>query len=75
MIEIFCHNNFKDSDAYPKVETAYDAPIEVEPLCFGQNNPDRHSCQFAKIKDWATGNAEEALRQMMNNEYEYNQIK
>jgi len=68
LIEIFCHNNFKDSDAYPKVETAYDAPIEVEPLCFGQNNIDRNSCAFAKIKDWTTRNAEETLKQMMCNQ-------
>jgi len=64
---------FKDADAYPKVETAYEQPIEVEPLCFGQNNPDRNSCQFSKIKDWATLNAEETLRQMMNNQHQYDQ--
>jgi len=64
---------FIDADAYPQVESAYDAPVEVESLCFGQNNPDRNSCQFAKIKDWATQNAEETLRQMMGNQYEYEQ--
>ena len=62
---------FIDADAYLAVESAYDNPIEVESLCFGQNNPDRNSCQFAKIKDWATENAEETLRQMMGNQYEY----
>ncbi len=40
---------------------------------FGQNNPDRYSCQFSKIKDWATQNAEETLRQMMGNQYQYEQ--
>jgi len=64
---------FIDADAYPAVETAYESPIEVEPLCFGQNNPDRNSCAFAKIKDWATQNAEETLRQMMGNQYQYEQ--
>jgi len=64
---------FIDADAYPSVETAYESPVEVEPLCFGQNNPDRYSCQFAKMKDWATQNAEETLRQMMGNQYEYDQ--
>jgi len=64
---------FIDADAYPAVNAAYDKPIEVEPLCFGQNNPDRNSCAFAKIKDWATENAEETLRQMMGNQYEYDQ--
>jgi len=64
---------FIDADAYPQVESAYDAPVEVESLCFGQNNPDRNSCQFAKMKDWATQNAEETLRQMMGNQYEYEQ--
>jgi len=62
---------FIDSDAYPAVEAAYESPIEVEPLCFGQNNPDRNSCQFSKMKDWTTQNAEETLRQMTNNQYEY----
>ncbi len=61
---------FIDADAYPAVNAAYDEPIEVEPLCFGQNNVDRNSCAFAKIKDWATANAEDALRQMMNDQYE-----
>ncbi len=64
---------FKDADAYPAVQAAYDAPVDVEPLCFGQNNPDRNSCQFSKIKDWATQNAEETLKQMMGNQYEYEQ--
>ena len=40
---------------------------------FGQNNPDRYSCQFSKIIDWATQNAEETLRQMMGNQYQYEQ--
>jgi len=64
---------FIDADAYLAVESAYDNPIEVESLCFGQNNPDRNSCQFAKIKDWTTQNAEETLRQMMGNQYQYDQ--
>jgi hypothetical protein len=64
---------FIDADAYPTVQTEYEAPLEVEPLCFGQNNPDRNSCAFAKIKDWATQNAQETLRQMMGNQYEYEQ--
>ena len=64
---------FIDADAYLAVESAYDNPIEVESVCFGQNNPDRNSCQFAKIKDWTTANAEETLRQMMGNQYEYEQ--
>ena len=59
---------FVDADAYPQVETAYDAPLEVEPVCFGQNNPDRYSCQFDKMQEWATANAEETLRQMTNNQ-------
>jgi len=62
---------FVDADAYPAVEAAYDKPVEVESLCFGQNNPDRNSCQFSKMKDWATLNAEETLRQMTNNQFEY----
>jgi len=64
---------FIDADAYPNVGAVYDEPIEVDPLCFGNNNPDRNSCAFAKMKDWATANAEEALRQMTNGQYQYEQ--
>jgi len=64
---------FIDADAYQSVEAVYDEPVEVESVCFGQNNPDRNSCQFAKIKDWTTQNAEETLRQMMGNQYQYDQ--
>ena len=30
---------FIDADAYPTVETEYEAPIEVEPLCFVKTTP------------------------------------
>ncbi len=64
---------FIDSDGYPSVDAVYEQPIEVEPLCFGQNNNDRISCAFAKIIDWTTVNAEETLRQMMNDQYQDDQ--
>ncbi len=64
---------FYRNDCKQLFTAVYDEPIEVDPLCFGQNNPDRHSCAFAKIKDWTTANAEETLRQMMGNQYQYEQ--
>jgi len=63
---------FIDADAYPAVQASYEAPIVVEPLCFGNNNPDRNSCAFAKMKDWATSNAEQVLQNMLKGNHIYN---
>jgi len=62
---------FKDAHAYPYIETAFEAPLEVEPLCIGEDVFHRGNCAFDKVKEWATGNAEETMRQIMNNEYTY----
>ena len=62
---------FKDADAYPYVETAFEPPLEVEPLCIGEDVFHRGNCAFDKVKEWATNNAEETMRQIMNNEYTY----
>jgi len=61
----------KDADAYPYIETAFEEPLEIEPLCIGEDANDRRTCAFKKVRDWATKNAEETLRQMQNNEYTY----
>ncbi len=62
---------FIDAHAYPSIETKFEAPLKVEPLCIGEDVFHRHNCAFDKVKDWATNNAEETLRQMQNNEYIY----
>jgi len=62
---------FKDAHAYPYIETAFEAPLEVEPLCIGEDVNHRGNCAFDKVKEWATNNAEETMRQMLNNEYTY----
>jgi len=62
---------FKDAHAYPYIETAFEAPLEVEPLCIGEDVFHRGNCAFDKVKEWATNNAEETMRQIMNNEYTY----
>ena len=61
----------KDAHAYPYVETAFEAPLKVESLCIGEDVMHRHTCAFDKVKEWATNNAEETMRQILNNEYTY----
>jgi len=56
---------FKDADAYPYVETTFEAPIEVEPLCLDENPNHRDTCAFEKVKQLTIKNAEETLRQIM----------
>ncbi len=66
---------FKDSDAYPYVETKFEAPLEIEPLCLNEDSTYRHSCAFAKVREWTIGNAENALQDIMpiNNIYRIQQ--
>jgi len=61
----------KDAHAYPYVQTAFEAPLKVEPLCIGEDVFHRNTCAFDKVKEWATNNAEETMRQILNNEYTY----
>ena len=62
---------FKDSDAYPSIVTEFDNPLEIDSLCLNEDPTYRNSCAFAEIRDLATQNAEETLRQMLNGEYRY----
>jgi len=59
----------KDADAYPYIETAFEEPLEIEPLCIGEDVIHRNTCAFDKVREWATRNAEETLRQMLNSGY------
>ncbi len=62
---------FKDSDAYPSIETAFEDSLEIDSLCLNEDPTYRYSCAFAEIRDQAILNAEETLRQMENGEYRY----
>jgi len=50
-----------DIYAYPKVETSYDAPLEIEKLCLNENPNKRYTCAFDKVREWTIKNAEKAL--------------
>jgi len=56
---------FKDEHAYPYVETTFENPLEIEPLCLDENPNHRYSCAFEKVKQWTIKNAEKALHQIM----------
>jgi len=62
---------FKDADAYPYVETAYEKPLKVKSLCIEDDVFHRYTCAFEKVKEWTIRNAEETMRQILNNEYTY----
>jgi len=53
-----------DIYAYPQVETSYETPLEVEPLCLNENSNKRYTCAFDKVRDWTIKNAEKALSEL-----------
>jgi len=53
---------FVDVDGYPSVNTAYDKPIKVEPLCINEDSSQRNSCAFEKVRDWTTKSAQKNTR-------------
>ena len=50
-----------DIYAYPKIETSYEPPIEIEPLCLNENPNKRYTCAFDKVRELTIKNAEKAL--------------
>jgi len=62
---------FVDSDAYPEVESAYEKPIKVEPLCINESSNHRNSCAFEKVKNWTTQNAQKTLDDILAGNYVY----
>jgi len=58
---------FKDSDAYPSIDSVYNDLLEIDSLCLNEDPNYRYSCAFEKIRERAIQIAEETLRQMMNN--------
>jgi hypothetical protein len=53
-----------DAYAYPLIETSYEQPLEIEPLCLNENSNKRYTCAFDKVRDWTIKNAEAALEQI-----------
>jgi len=62
---------FIDKDRYPYVETAYEKPLDVKPLCLNEDPYYRNSCAFDKVQDWTTKNAEYLLEDILNGNYIY----
>ena len=54
----------KDAYAYPAIETSYEEPLEIEPLCLNENPNKRYTCAFDKVKEWTIKNAEETLSKL-----------
>jgi len=50
-----------DKYAYPTIETSYDDPLEVNPLCINENANKRYTCAFDLVIAWTIKNAEKAL--------------
>ncbi len=53
-----------DIYAYPQVETSYETPLEIEPLCLNENPNKRYTCAFDKVREWTIKNAEETLSKL-----------
>jgi hypothetical protein len=53
-----------DAYAYPSIETSYEQPLEIAPLCLNENPNKRYTCAFDKVRDWTIKNAEAALEQI-----------
>ncbi len=54
-----------DAYAYPKIETSYDPPLKIKPLCLNEDPTKRYTCAFALVKEWTIKNAEATLEQIM----------
>ncbi len=62
---------FKDSDAYPSIETEFQEYLEIDSLCLNEDPTYRYSCAFDKVQDLATKNAESLLEDILNGNYIY----
>ena len=55
-----------DKYAYPLIETSYESPLEIEPLCLNENPNKRYTCAFDKIRQETIQNAENTLNEIMS---------
>ena len=53
-----------DIYAYPQAETLFDDPLVYEKLCLNEDEKDRNTCAFEKVRQWAIKNAEEKLKEI-----------
>jgi len=53
-----------DAYAYPSIETSYEAPLEIAPICLNENPNKRYTCAFNLVREWTIKNAEAALKQI-----------
>ena len=56
---------FVDVDAYPHVETVFDPPLKIEPLCLKDEHMNRDTCGFGKIREYEIKRAEETLKSIL----------
>jgi len=54
-----------DAYAYPLIETFYEQPLEIEPLCLNENPNKRYTCAFDKVRDWTIKKAKATLEQIL----------
>jgi len=52
---------FKDSDAYPSIETAFEESLEIDSLCLNEDPDYRYSCAFAEKVQLEIERAEKLL--------------
>jgi len=55
-----------DSYAYPLIETSYESPLEIEPLCLYENPNKRYTCAFEKIREQTLIDAAIAYDEIMS---------
>ncbi|HSG74273.1 MAG TPA: hypothetical protein VLA01_03645 [Nitrosopumilaceae archaeon] len=53
-----------DVYAYPSIETSYELPLVIKPLCLNENSNKRYTCAFDMIRDWTIKNAEDTLQEI-----------
>ncbi len=56
----------KDKYAYPYVETSYDPPLKIKPLCLNENPNKRYTCAFDLVRQWTIKNAEITYQEIMD---------
>ncbi len=62
-----------DAYAYLSVETSYEQPLKIAPLCLNENPNKRYTCAFDKVREWTIKNAEEKLKEIYDN-YNYKTV-
>jgi len=56
-----------DAYAYPLIETSYEQPLKIEPLCLNENPNKRYTCAFDKVRDWTIKKQKPPLNKSASN--------